>query len=289
MAPTTPDDLELDPPLPDKPGITKRVARFHRNLETLDDHGLFNAQARISVRIYRFFLLLWAGIRRIEMPRRASALTYTTILSIFPLLAVISSSASFFYTPAKEQEFMSWIEKQFLPSMEIPEDEVFIPLTEEEFLAHEQQQKTSQNLRNMISSISQKFRDNAASVGVFGFIGLLATCGLLYYSIESVVNMTWQTEHRSRFAQTITSFITVLVFAPIILALSVASSTVAIMLLSPEVAEQAENAAVASALQKEGQAATKEEAKAMVQEVKTGDDLTTISVSPQKKQEVSRT
>ncbi|MCC6545554.1 YihY/virulence factor BrkB family protein [Candidatus Sumerlaeota bacterium] len=241
--PPADDDQEHHATPVGKPGLKKRVTRFHRHLETVDDHGLFNAQARISVRIYRFFVLLLGGLSRIEIPRRAAALTYTTILSIFPLLAVFSASASLFYTPEKEQEFMGWIEKQFLPSVEMDEEEEEpILLSEDDYYLHETRNEASQNLRSMISSISQKFRENAASVGVFGFIGLLVTCGLLYMSIESVVNMTWRTEHRARFSQTLTSFITVLVFAPIILAVSVTSSTVAIMLLSPEVAAQAEAA-----------------------------------------------
>lgn len=246
LVPDKPDELDPPPPPPSKETLRKRVVKIHRDLETADDRGLFTARARLTVRIYRFFVLLFAGITRTELTRRAAALTYTTILSIFPLLAVITASASVFYTPEKEQELMGWIEKQFLPTMEVEDEEEPIPLTEEEYQLFEQREKASQNLRSMISGISQKFRDNAAKVGVFGFIGLLLTCGLLYYSIESVVNMTWQTEHRSRIAQTITSFITVLVFAPIILALSVTSSTVAIMLLSPETPEATEQVSPAA-------------------------------------------
>ncbi len=212
--------------------LRERARRLHEALKDLEVEALHQRGKRIAVFIYRFALLIWDGVMRTELPRRASALTYTTILSIFPLIAVISSSASFFYTPEKEQEFMHWIEKQLLPSMEVQEHPMVMSETEAALFA--QQEAVSQNIRAVFTAVSQKFRDSAAGVGVFGFIGLLVTIGVLYYSIESVVNMTWQTQHRWRWTQTLTSFITVLVFAPVVLALSLTSSTVAIMLLSPD-------------------------------------------------------
>lgn len=223
------DSLD-DLPLLKKPTLIERVRGFHQGLTGLVDPE--QRGRRYGAFVYRFILLVLDGISRTELTRRAAALTYTTILSIFPLLAVVSSSASFFYTPEKEAEFMGWIENQLLPSLEGDANPETMTAREKQMF--EQQQAMSNNVRTLFANVSNKFRESAAGVGVFGFIGLLVTCGLLYYSIESVVNLTWQTGHRGRWTQTLTNFITVLVLAPIIIGLSITSSTVALMLLEPE-------------------------------------------------------
>lgn len=186
---------------------------------------------RFLARVYRFVVLLIQEITRIELPRRAAALTYTTILSIFPVLALVTSTASLFYTEEKQQEAMGWIQNQFLPAMEI-EESLTYPPTQEQAEAIEKQRVQRDRVEQLFNKASSAFRDSAASVGVFGFIGLLITCGILYMSIEQVVNFTWRSLGVGTWGQTLTNFITILVIVPILLGVSVAGTGFAVALLS---------------------------------------------------------
>jgi len=187
---------------------------------------------RIPTALYRFWILLIDNITRTELSRRAAALTYTTILSLFPLLAIISFTATFFYTSEKESEYMGWIQQRILPSMET--EQVSFPMTKTEMELVAQQQKFADTVGSIFTTVSTKFRNSAAGAGIFGFIGLLITCGLLFHSIEQTVNLTWRATDGWRWQQTLTNFMFVIVFAPMIIALTVTGSGIAMMLLDKD-------------------------------------------------------
>ncbi len=220
-----------------KETLTQRLARrgreFHQWVKVVEPEELLDRTRYLEVQIYRFVLLLFAGIQRTELARRAASLTYTTILSIFPLLAVVTSIAAIFYTEEREQEFVVMLEKQLLPSAAgmaaDPGD-----MTEQELELLQSQEEFAERMRNLFTEVSTSFRQSAGGVGVVGFVGLLLVGGFLYYSIESVVNQTWQTTHRGRWTRTFTNFITILVLAPIVIGLSVTSTTVATAFLDAD-------------------------------------------------------
>lgn len=212
--------------------LAQRGLAAHRRLTTADIANLGSLPHRIGVILYRYMILLLEGAQRTELTRRAAALTYTTILSIFPLLAIVSFIVSFYYDEQKEDEFISWIVDHYIPTIE--SEALVFPQTEESQHIIDRSQEIQQNFIEMFSSVSSAFRESTAGFGVFGFIGLLVTCGILYWSIESVVNLTWRSSHAIRWTNTLTNFFTVLFFAPIILGLSVAGSGLAFSILSVE-------------------------------------------------------
>lgn len=210
--------------------LAQRGLAAHRRLTTADLSNLGSLPRRIGVMFYRYLILLLEGIQRTELTRRAAALTYTTILSIFPLLAIISFIVSFYYDEQKEDEFIAWIVDHYIPTIE--SEALVFPQTEESQNIIVRSQEIQQNFVDLFTTVSSAFRDSTAGFGVFGFIGLLVTCGILYWSIESVVNLTWRSSHAIRWTNTLTNFFTVLFFAPIILGLSVAGSGLAFSILS---------------------------------------------------------
>jgi uncharacterized BrkB/YihY/UPF0761 family membrane protein/DNA-binding IscR family transcriptional regulator len=220
-----------------KPTLLNQAMAIHDRLSQGNLEDIHDLKRRVGFRVYRFGVLLITEINRTELTRRAAALTYTTILSLFPLLAVISAFAAQFYTQEKESQFMSYIEQQFLPSV----DDMNMPLigfiNDEPVEELKEQQKKVQDLRQFFSDASNKFRENAGGVGIFGFIGLLVTAGILYYSIESVVNLTWQ-EGVGQWTRTLTNFVTTLVFAPIVIGLSIAATGLAYTLLDPNLDDE---------------------------------------------------
>lgn len=214
-----------------RPRIARRVVSFHRAMTGDAPDQMPQGWRRVPVAAYRYVVLFIELFQTTELMRRASALTYTTILSIFPLLALLSSTATLFYTEAKEEQFMQMIEKQFLPSVS---PDVSRPLTAAESALLREQLEFNERVRNFFTGTSEKFRASAGGIGVFGFLGLLIAAGILYYSIESVVNETWQTVHRRRWTQTVTNFVMVLVFTPVLIALSIAANSLVIILLDPD-------------------------------------------------------
>jgi uncharacterized BrkB/YihY/UPF0761 family membrane protein len=216
-----------------KPKLKQKAFEIHRELTRLDIAALDDRRKVAGLAIYRFLVLLVENVIRTELPRRAASLTYTTILSLFPLLAVISSTASVFYTEEKETEFWSFIERQMLPGFAEQSRDIE-QMSEREREMYIRQKEFTVGFRDMFANVSSTFRDSAGGVGLFGFLGLLIAAGILYSSIESVVNVTWQTGHRGRWTQTLTNFITVIVFAPIIIAFSVTASGFAVALLEKD-------------------------------------------------------
>lgn len=196
------------------------------------DVSLEERAGRWRTQFYRYLLLMIDNFNRIEMTKRAAALTYTTILSIFPLLAVITATASSFYTAERQEKITQLIESTLLPTVK----RVELPMapTESQLELYKQQKDLKDGVRDMFTKVSTKFRESAGGLGVFGFIGMLVATGLLYYSIEQTVNITWHAQRRSNWARTFTNFITVIVFAPIVIGLSVTASTFAVTLFAQE-------------------------------------------------------
>ena len=180
--------------------------------------------------VYQYIYLIVQGIQRTELPRRAAALTYTTILSIFPLLAVVSSSASLFYNEAREDRFMSWISTQLLPAG----INAGAPASGTESEVVKKQKEFTEGVQKFFRETADKFRASATGIGVFGFIGLLIASGMLFLSIESVVNETWKSTHRGGLVRSLTNFVTVLVMTPLIIGLAIAGTTIGVSFLSEE-------------------------------------------------------
>lgn len=212
--------------------VADRALSIHARLRDEDVALLRNPPKRMAIHTYRFMLLLGREFLRTGLTRRASALTYTTILSIFPLLAVVGSVAIAFLTTEREQAFRDFLEDRFIPSanMNLP---TFM-MSDAESGAIAKQKEMTENARKIFNDVMTKFRSGAGGTGAFGFIGLLVASGLLFYSIESTVNNIWQCEHRANWKHTIRSFMLTLVLVPFVIVVSIASSGIAVSLLKPD-------------------------------------------------------
>lgn len=69
--------------------------------------------------LWRFVVILFGEIRRDKIWHQASSLTYVSILSLFPLLLLMTSLASVFYSQDQEQKIVDWFESRWLPPTEI--------------------------------------------------------------------------------------------------------------------------------------------------------------------------
>lgn len=92
-----------------------RLKDARETLLERDDAEFQGRSARVGVNFFRFIVLLLREMGNNQMAQRAASLTYTTILSLFPLLLLITSLASVFYSKEQEKELIEYIEAWILP------------------------------------------------------------------------------------------------------------------------------------------------------------------------------
>ncbi len=174
-----------------------------------------------ALRVARFCFLLVRVTQEDRVVHRASSLTYTTLLSIFPLLAVITSLASVFTGGAKDTEskMIQFIEERMMPASDSN-----LPAFEQE-KESEKKREAAENLTSTVRQMFQSFRNNAGTIGFMGFLGVLITAALLYSTIENAFNEMWKVRGKRNILRTLTTFTTLLIAAPLLIGISVTVTT----------------------------------------------------------------
>ena len=204
----------------------RRARQLRNDIIRLDPSEAGGGLHRRTIKTARFFMILWKEMAAERMWQRAASLTYTTILSIFPLLVMVTSIASVFYTPEQEEQLISFIELRMLPPMDAG------ILTPGEAQAQGERKEEISSLVSDIRSMSDTYRKSAGRVGIMGFLGVLVAAILLYKSIESAFEAAWEIDFRPTISRTITGFTTLIVLAPLFVAVSVTVSSLAVSYLS---------------------------------------------------------
>jgi membrane protein len=128
-------------------------------------------------------MLLTRTFIRNRCPVRASALAYTTLLALVPLLAVGISVSNLFLTPEKAgtlvEDSIGYIVEQVAPQLGL------IPSGDEGFNAREE---TSSKIRGFIVNL------NSGTLGITGTIGLIFIAISLLATIEAAFNEIWGVE-----------------------------------------------------------------------------------------------
>lgn len=119
-------------------------------------------------------------IREAQLPQAASSLSYTTILSIIPLLAV---SFSIFQAFGGLDKLYGILEPFIL-----------------EHLAEGSSEQTIATLRTLIGNV------RASTIGITGFVGLVFTSMAMRSSVERAVNQVWRTPISRKLFSRITSY-----------------------------------------------------------------------------------
>lgn len=134
-------------------------------------------------RFVHFCALLTRTFLRNRCPVRASALAYTTLLALVPLLAVGISVSNLFLTPEKAgtlvEDSIGYVVEQVAPQLGL------IPSGDEGFNAREE---TSTKIREFITNL------NSGTLGITGTIGLIFIAISLLATIEAAFNEIWGVE-----------------------------------------------------------------------------------------------
>ena len=166
--------------------------------------------------------------KRHQITTRAAALTYTSILSVVPAIAVcvflfakvstlggIPQSIHWFLLKHLQEKYIRWV-IEFTDFSDAP---IKFKLFLIENLAAGLGSNVFEHLDNFISNV--RFE----SIGVSGTIALLITSILLLFTIENSMNKVWCVPINKGFFRRICLYTLALIFAPLVLSISFTTST----------------------------------------------------------------
>jgi uncharacterized BrkB/YihY/UPF0761 family membrane protein len=209
---------------------TERLKGLQAFLAEKDPTEITRRAPRTGLYFLRFLYILGRESRADQIWQRAAALTYTTILTLFPLLILLTSMGSLFYTKEQESQLIDFVEKRLLPP---PDAGMLSPLQAQE---RDERLDEIQTITSSIREMSEKYRVSAPRVGFVGFLALLITGYILYQSIESAFEAAWgETRRKASLRRSVTGFTFLLVFAPVIIGGSVTASSFLVSILGEEV------------------------------------------------------
>lgn len=153
---------------------------------------------KIALRVGKFLYLWRREIARDQLLQKAGSLTYTTILAIFPLMAILAFFIPVIFKGAKDIEtrIMGYLEQIIMPS-------------------------AGQDIQQTIHSYFESFRENSTTLGIFGTLGLLIAAVLLFSSVEKSFNQIWRARKHRNMVVVFSRFTAVLVIVPFMIAGSI--------------------------------------------------------------------
>ena len=164
-------------------GFSSRIRKLYTGFyEFITEKGIETHEEAHASRLHRFahfWLLVFKSFGRNRCPLRATALAYTTLLALIPLLAVsfgIISSVLKEKGPDATKNLLAQFVDAAVPQLKL------IPREEGKPTAHE---VAIQQLEELIENANSK------TLGVTGFIGLIFVAILLLATIEGTFNDIW--------------------------------------------------------------------------------------------------
>ncbi len=170
---------------------------FRKIVAEIEEHTL--SRPRRALLKTGEFLYLWRSeIIRDRVMQQAASLTYTTILGIFPLMALLAFFVTVFFGGMQktESEILQFIEKIILPS-------------------------AGQDIESSIHGYFEAFRRNSAALGIFGVVGLMVTALFLFSNVEKAFNQIWQARRHRPMTAIFSRLTTTLICVPILIFASI--------------------------------------------------------------------
>ncbi len=192
----------------DLPRARRRVAALYARTRRFVTHDLWSIRLsepapptlRIAILLGRILYIVVTGFRRERIKLRAAALTYVSLLSLVPALAVIFSLFAAFGglepVEAKLREFVV-----------------------DALAVESHRQMLTQYLTEFVSKV------HASQIGIFGVVILLFTVISLLANIEKSFNDIWGLERDRSLLQRFQVYWPLITLGPILLGLSLSIST----------------------------------------------------------------
>ena len=192
--------------------ITRLKKIYTATYEFLTEKGIERHEEAGASRLYRFahfWLLVGKSFVRSKCPLRATALAYTTLLALIPLLAVGVSVTSTLLKGQGAEKTGEMIEK--LIGTIAPQHE----LTTKTDLGEkvDGRKEVARHINEYVQNVSNK------TLGLTGLVGLVAVAILLLVSIENTFNDIWGVTRGRNWLARVVQYWTTISLGPVVIVL----------------------------------------------------------------------
>ncbi len=222
---------------------TEKIRCFIRDF--LQEKGLESVDHSSLPRLHRmalFWLLVAKSFSRNRCPIRASALAYTSLLALIPMLAVAVSVSKPFLKNDENHRISRWVDKvvdtfvhapaphaQAKPDDAEETNTIAPPPSPEEPVATEQPAPTDESVlarKKMVDTINSFInKTNSSTLGITGMALLIFAAISMLASIESTFNDIWGVQQgRSWFARVV-QYWAVITLGPVLLGVAASLGT----------------------------------------------------------------
>lgn len=231
--------------------LAERVRNFLGRDVWNADLGAFPTFRAILYRLARVIYLSVRGLTKNNCLNQASSMTYITVLSLVPLLALGFSVAKGFgaYDSLLENTIEPFLDSTFGPKVESEigadvakivgeAEQAGVPAGESEIdqsagvvqpaaeSDSEAPAEGSKELRGAVDKLLDFVaKTNFSNLGMVGLLFLFLTAVKLLTSIENVFNGIWGVKQSRRFVRKITDYVALVVITPVLLLLATAATS----------------------------------------------------------------
>ncbi len=188
---------------------------------------------RLLRTVVRIILILLHVFFKTHLSLRASALTYSIILSLVPMLAMSTAILKGLGSDNDLKVAAYQLIDQFVPATDIGSLRGQAIQNKEEADKTELQEKTistatmASHLRNAVDMIFDYVdRTNFAALGAFGIVGLLFVVLLMLNNIEVTMNVIWHSTQSRPLGRKIMDYLALLILLPISLNIAIAGGAI---------------------------------------------------------------
>lgn len=225
---------------PDDPDKPKFLSAYRKLVREMIHQKLGSVWAERITAFVQFWELAIRGFTTNRCPVRATALAYTTLLALIPMLAVVASvSTSVLKSQGRApiDKAVNMVVDQILPNLKtsstnaVDEEEANIDAaavepkasgstnrieisTDARRVAVETLEENKEKLVNIINNSIQKIQ--SGSLGVTGMIGLIFVAIMLFSTIESTFNDIWGVRHGRSWVARIVQYWATVTLGPLI-------------------------------------------------------------------------
>lgn len=210
-----------------KKWLDKTIDAQRKIRDFLEEKGLESANHEELSRFHKFalfWLLVSKSFSRNRCPARASALAYTSLLALIPMLAVAVSVSSPFLKKDEGARISEWVDKIVgsIAQTTAPSEPTVSPAQEASEMKQEQANEESAAARKKVVETIKSFIDktNSQTLGFAGTVLLIFAAISLLASIETTFNDIWGvSQGRSWFARVV-QYWAVISLGPLLLVLA---------------------------------------------------------------------
>lgn len=194
-------------------------------LQWADDRGPANPFTRLIRNLIRLILITMKGFKENDLSLRSSALTYTVLLSLVPILAMSTALVKGLGGGDQLRDVAYTYLETLEQSSKTPTTTTENSTPQEREEAHPADASLTGHLRSALDTLFEYVDNtNFAAIGSFGIAGILVSVILVFGTIETALNQIWNVTAGRSIIRKISDYVTIMVLMPISINVAFAAS-----------------------------------------------------------------